>query len=227
MPDHYEIFVDFDGTITASDSLEFILNKYVGSVWQSIEDRVTRKELAEKEALQKEFDLLHADLKDVLNDLKNIPIDPHFEEFVRICRASRIPITVVSGGFDIFIRTIFELNGIEDIPFHSNSVLVKKGRWQVVPSATPRLRNNCNHCKSYWLKNARDAGKTVVYIGDGNTDRCPAEYADIRFAKDGLAEYLKESSLAYFPFRDFSDVIRIWKKIILSERKKEEYRSVL
>jgi len=217
MQNRYEIFVDFDGTITTSDSLEFTLNKYVGPAWQSIEDLVTQKKITEKEALQKEFDLLHADLKDVLNDLKDVSIDPHFNEFVKMCKTYRIPLTVLSGGFDVFIRTIFELNGIDNLPFYSNSILVKDGQWQVVPSPTPRLRNNCNHCKSYWLKKAHLSGKTVVYIGDGNTDRCPAEHADIRFAKGALADFLERSGFTFYPFQNFSDIILVWEKSILSE----------
>ena len=222
MPNRYEIFVDFDGTITTLDSLEYILNKYAGTVWQSIENLVTQKKILEKEALQKEFDLLHADLKHVLADLQDIPVDPHFREFVQMCRTHDVPLTVLSGGFDVFIQTIFKFNGIENLPFYSNSVQVKEGKWRVVPSPTPRLRNNCNHCKSYWLRKARLSGSTVVYIGDGNTDRCPAERADIRFAKNNLAAYLKQASLAYYPFRDFADIMNIWSTIILPEFKMEE-----
>jgi 2-hydroxy-3-keto-5-methylthiopentenyl-1-phosphate phosphatase len=45
-----------------------------------------------------------------------------------------------------------------------------------------------------------------VYVGDGYSDRCAAELADLVFARRGLARYLDERGLAYEPFDDFHQI---------------------
>jgi 2-hydroxy-3-keto-5-methylthiopentenyl-1-phosphate phosphatase len=44
---------------------------------------------------------------------------------------------------------------------------------------------------------------TIVFVGDGYSDRCAALAADRVFARDSLAVYLDEREIAYEPFEDF------------------------
>ncbi len=219
----FQIFSDFDGTITKTDSLEFILNKYAGPGWIDIEDRVTRHEINEKDALQLQFNMLDLSLQEALHDLHEIELDPYFREFIHLCRNNSLPVTVLSGGLDIFIEKIFEANGIFGISYHANSVEVENGRWKIIPSRSPKLKNRCNHCKTFWLEKARSSGSRVIYIGDGNTDRCAAQNADIRFAKGVLANYLSTINVAFYEYQSFSEIIKIFTDEILKESEKEKY----
>ena len=45
-----------------------------------------------------------------------------------------------------------------------------------------------------------------MFIGDGLTDRCIAEEADLVFARDALAEHLAEQGLAFRAYGDFYDI---------------------
>ena len=45
-------------------------------------------------------------------------------------------------------------------------------------------------------------------VGDGHSDLCAAEAADLRFARAGLARHLDGAGLAYIPFEDMADVHR-------------------
>ena len=49
----------------------------------------------------------------------------------------------------------------------------------------------------------------MVFVGDGESDRYAAGYADVVFAKDGLVEICRESGLAHLPWTTFDDV-RAW-----------------
>ena len=47
----------------------------------------------------------------------------------------------------------------------------------------------------------------IVYIGEGYSDRCPVQYADIVFARDALQTYCQEQNISYFLYSTFDDVI--------------------
>ena len=53
---------------------------------------------------------------------------------------------------------------------------------------------------------ARLGAGEVVYVGDGLSDRCVAQAADLVFARDGLT-YLDERDVDYERFDDFHDVL--------------------
>jgi 2-hydroxy-3-keto-5-methylthiopentenyl-1-phosphate phosphatase len=55
---------------------------------------------------------------------------------------------------------------------------------------------------------AQGTDERLVYLGDGISDRCAAQMADLVFARDGLAEYLLERRVPFVPFADFVGVRR-------------------
>jgi 2,3-diketo-5-methylthio-1-phosphopentane phosphatase len=204
---HLIIFTDFDGTITKIDSLNMVLDEFSVSDWRSIEDRVTMHEISEKEALQAEFDLVKVPLRKALELLKkNAVIDLTFIPFIEWCKSNNIELIILSGGFKVFIETIFTKFGINDLKVYSNSLNVDNNTWKVVQPDLPKINNLCNHCKTHHLVKARERGYKTIYIGDGNTDRCPAENADIVFAKNSLAQYLRNKKRKFFEFQNFNDI---------------------
>jgi 2-hydroxy-3-keto-5-methylthiopentenyl-1-phosphate phosphatase len=58
------------------------------------------------------------------------------------------------------------------------------------------------------LNNTND-DDIVVFVGDGHTDYCCAEYADIVFAKSKLAAYCNEKRIPHYPYKTFFDVMYI------------------
>ena len=51
-------------------------------------------------------------------------------------------------------------------------------------------------------------GTELVYVGDGYSDRCAAESADLVFARRGLASYLEERGVPFERFEDFHSIAR-------------------
>ena len=202
-----KIFTDFDGTITQVDSLNMVLDEFALSDWRSIEDKVTSHELSEKEALQAEFDLVNVPLEDAVQFLENnAKIDPTFIPFADWCNSHGIELIVLSGGFKEFINSIFNQFGISGLQVYSNSLKIENNKWQVVQSDLPKIKNLCNHCKTNHINKSQKEGYKVVYIGDGNTDRCPAENADIVFAKNSLADYLEKKNKKFYKYQNFTDI---------------------
>src|SRR3972149_1484236 len=72
----------------------------------------------------------------------------------------------------------------------------------------------CGTCKLRRLFELRVAGHRVVYIGDGDSDLCPAVEADVVFAKERLADLCDSESIPYHRFETFADIereMRTWR----------------
>ncbi|MBN2172134.1 MAG: MtnX-like HAD-IB family phosphatase [Candidatus Krumholzibacteriota bacterium] len=205
------VFVDFDGTITEIDTLVFLLDRYGGPAWREIEDRVEAGTLSEEQGLRDEIALIRAPWAEALGSvLAEVVVDPGFAAFAAWCRDRGWPLAILSGGLAPLIRAVLAREDLDHLALHANDLAFDgDGRWRVVPAATPRLRGLCNHCKSHWLEAARREGARVVYAGDGTTDRCPAERADLVFAKGALADWCAGRGMDHVPFARF-DEVRVW-----------------
>jgi 2-hydroxy-3-keto-5-methylthiopentenyl-1-phosphate phosphatase len=202
------VFSDFDGTVTVQDTLVYLLDRYIGPSWLEIEERVEAGTLSEEAGLQAEIALLSPPWEEARDAvLAEVPVDPGFAPFAAWCREQRWPLTLLSGGLEPLIRAVLEREGLGDLALRANSLeFDQDGRWRAVPADSPRIRARCNHCKTWHLAGAARAGARTVYIGDGCTDRCPAEQADLVFAKEGLRSWCEKKGLPYRPFDSFTEI---------------------
>ena len=200
------VFTDFDGTVTRTDSLVFLLDAYVGSSWLEIERRVEDGSLPEWEGLRQEVSLLTVPYEQARRRLlEELPLDPGFAAFAAFCEEKGWPLSILSGGLRPLIDALLERDGLSHLPVHSNDLAFEEdGRWRVVSAPTPRIRELCNHCKTWWL---REAAGPVIYIGDGTTDRCPGREADLLFAKGGLARWSEEQGVPHLKWERFVDIL--------------------
>lgn len=206
------IFSDFDGTISDKDSLKFLLNHYGASHWQNVEDQMSSGEMAEREGLPKAFENFPLSWEMARAFvLKNVKIDPTFKAFAEWCRLSGHSLSVLSGGFEGFIKPLLARENLQHIPVLANDVKVEKSKWNVTPCATRRLCSLCNHCKTSSLVEAafEQPESLIVYIGDGHTDTCPVEVADVVFAKSYLKEYCEKKNIRHIPFSNFQHVLDV------------------
>ena len=51
-------------------------------------------------------------------------------------------------------------------------------------------------------------GDVLIYAGDGHGDPCPAEYADIVFARGRLQTWCQQQNITYYHFGSFGDIRR-------------------
>jgi 2-hydroxy-3-keto-5-methylthiopentenyl-1-phosphate phosphatase len=66
----------------------------------------------------------------------------------------------------------------------------------------------CGNCKRFHLEKLKREGFTTVYIGNGYSDRCPSEHADVVLAKGELLDHCRAQEIAHIPFENFRDVER-------------------
>ncbi|MBL7033028.1 MAG: MtnX-like HAD-IB family phosphatase [Candidatus Delongbacteria bacterium] len=203
-----EVFLDFDGTITEVDTLVLLLDRFAPPSWWDIENEVLAGGLNEKESLQREMDCIRVDWETARAFLlQEARLRPGFRELIDWLRQREIPVTVLSGGFRRNIETVFTREGI-DLPVCANEAEVTGERWRVIPAPHPRLRDRCNHCKSWHLEQARSRGSKIIYLGDGTTDRCASGVADFVFARDNLLSWCREQGINHLSFTDFHGVLQ-------------------
>jgi 2-hydroxy-3-keto-5-methylthiopentenyl-1-phosphate phosphatase len=130
------------------------------------------------------------------------PHDAGFASLVRRARAARIPIEVVSDGFGFFIPSALEVLGVPDVPVVSaRTTFGPDGRATIAfPNGHPRCFV-CGTCKRNRVLSHKAAGRAVVFVGDGESDRYAAGYSDVVFAKRALITLCTENG---WPFREWS-----------------------
>ena len=133
------------------------------------------------------------------------PHDPGFVPFVRRAQAAGIPVEIVSDGFGYFIRPALVALGVGELPVVTARTTFDGRRASIeFPNGHPTCLV-CGTCKRQRVLAHRAAGRRVVFIGDGESDRYAAGYSDIVFAKRSLERICLEAG---WPFRRWTDVPR-------------------
>ena len=136
------------------------------------------------------------------------PHDLGFAPFVARARHAGIPVEVVSDGFGFFIGPALAAMGIEDLPIVSASTTFDG--WQpaiTFPNGHPTCFV-CGTCKRNRVLAHQAAGRAVVFIGDGESDRYAAGYSDIVFAKRALVRLCLEYGWPFHRWTEFTEIDR-------------------
>jgi 2-hydroxy-3-keto-5-methylthiopentenyl-1-phosphate phosphatase len=203
------LVVDFDGTITEQDLLDRIAQTFGDEeVYREVDEGLDDDSLTLNEVIRREFEPVRAPLGEVRDwVLENVRIRPGFRELVELARERDWRIVVVSSGFRELIEPVLEREGLGDLELLSNTVDPEPDGWKV----RFRVSEACEVCGQPCKRSTAAAladGTELVYVGDGYSDRCAAELADVVFARRGLASYLEERGVAFERFEDFHSVAR-------------------
>ncbi|HMD84175.1 MAG TPA: MtnX-like HAD-IB family phosphatase [Terriglobia bacterium] len=206
------VFCDFDGTITQLDVTDQILTQLAHPSWREIEQQWMQGMIGSRECLERQIALVDAPAEDLLAIIDAAAVDGDFAAFCKFARKKRLPLYLVSDGFDYVIRRVLKRAGV-DRQFRSGlnlfaSALRVEGR-RLAPSF-PHSPEPCAHgcatCKSGLIRRLREGRQPVIFVGDGMSDRFAVEVADVVFAKRHLLAYCRESGIACHPFETFKDV---------------------
>jgi 2,3-diketo-5-methylthio-1-phosphopentane phosphatase len=207
------VFVDFDGTITREDVGDALFERFGGERSPGAVEAYRRGEISAVECYLRECDACGDVPTDELREfLDGREIDPTFPEFESWCRGRGFALTILSDGMDHYIRAILDRHGLGHVPFVSNRLALDPGsvpgtvRFRPSFPNTDETCDRCASCKRNHMLNAAADDDVIVYAGEGYSDRCPVQYADVVFAKDELLRHCEEQSIAFYPYASFSDV---------------------
>lgn len=229
-----KLFVDFDGTVTTTDVGDAFFLEFGGAECTRIVQEYRRGTLSARDCFDAEAAAVgRLDLRAAEAFVDAQTIDPGFGAFVGFCRDSGIDVTVVSDGLDYYIRRILARHGLRDVSFFSNrlelSPVNANGEAKIAVSY-PFIDAECNRCacckRNIILTNAGEQD-IIGYIGEGYSDRCAAQYADIVFAKDELEIFCQKENISYFTYRTFEDVVSRLKQLLAKKRLRKRRQAEL
>lgn len=205
------VLVDFDGTACTVDVAEQMLIAFGDPSWPEYEQAVGRGEIGLREAIQAQNAMIDATHEELVSfALANCPLDPTFAPFVEWLETQGVPTAIVSDGFGFYIEPILRAAGLARLPVISNEQLFDaEDRLAGLRFVNGNLECvGCGTCKMQAVQRHRAMHGPVAFIGEGQTDRYGALYADLVFAKDALVAHCKRDGVAFQSWTDFDDIRR-------------------
>jgi len=206
------LFVDFDGTVARADVGNTFFRMFGGERCMELVRAYRAGEISAEECFRRETETIgSADPAALDAFVRAQEIPPGFPELVQFCRTHAIRCSIVSDGLDFYIHGVLARMDLEGLPVFSNTVV-----WH--PDGDGRVKGSinfphanaecdgCGCCKRNGVLNGSGEEDVIVYVGDGYSDRCPVEYADIVFARDALQTYCQQNNISYYLFDSFVDV---------------------
>ncbi len=203
------VLIDFDGTASIVDVTAQLLGTFGDPWWHTYDERFARGEIGLRASIQAQDRMLHAD-RDTLVAfaLEHGALDPTFAPFVAWCEANELDVAIVSDGFAFYIEPMLRVAGLDRVTVIANEQVWRDGRPDGLRfvNAHP-VCVGCGTCKMQAVLRYREHGP-VAFIGEGQTDRYGALYADVTFAKLELVPFCEADGVPFVPWTDFDDVRR-------------------
>lgn len=208
---NFKIFIDFDGTITQQDVGEEMFLKFGDSekayaivrLW--MENKISSSECWFR--LCETVDNIDIKIFDQFIDTMNI--DPFFISFIQYAETNGFEVTVLSDGLDYYIKRILMREKLNHLRVYSNRLeFGDNNELNPIFPYSDEECSECANCKRNHVINHSGDDEISIYIGDGYSDTCPAQYCDYIFAKKSLLKYCEKNRISYFPFTTFNDVLK-------------------
>ncbi len=207
-----KVFVDFDETITQQDVGNAFFREFGGPSCEGIVEEYRNEKISAHECFRREVAAIGTVSLQSVAFFRDQPIDESFKALVEFCRTHQIDLHIVSDGLDFYIREILSAHGLSSVPFFANELALEETAVDGECTLTigfPYSDEECPRCacckRNIMLTHAGD-DDTIVFVGKGYSDRCPARYADIVFAKDELQTFCQRENISYFPYTSLADV---------------------
>lgn len=222
-----KVFCDFDGTITLKDSGDLFFqtfSRFEPFHTDLLEGRINVRQYYDSVVSELPFPINENQLQTFIDSLE---IDPYIVKFFQFCKENEIAVTIVSDGFGFYISKILEKYSIV-VPVISNKILIlETGYKAVFPYSTEGCKCFSASCKRNAILSNISSDDLVVYIGDGRSDYCPVQFADVVFAKGMLDVYCAQNHISYFPFKSFFDIQRLLALYLKKNVKKTKHSNYI
>ncbi len=152
------------------------------------------------------MDVLPRDAQLLRDESAQMPQDEAFPGFVRAVRERGALVEIVSDGLGFYVGPNLAALGLGDLPIATNENQVEGGgSGMSFPFGHPSCFV-CGTCKRERVRLHQAAGRVVVFIGDGTSDRYAAAHADVVFAKESLARICTAEGWPFNPWDRFEEV---------------------
>ena len=219
------MFVDFDGTISRRDVGNGLFRAFGGPACDALVARYRRGEIGARDCFRGEAEAMgRFSVADMEAWIDAQEIDESFGPFVTFCADAGMELAIVSDGLDFYIRRILERRGLGGVRLYANTLSFEDraadgtARARVAFPHADAECGCCGCCKRNIVLTSTADEEILCYVGDGFSDRCPAGYADIVFARDALQTHCQEQNISYYPFTTFAEVAARMGELIAHSR---------
>ena len=210
------IFCDFDGTISTKD-IGYDLFDTFGSQ-EPLHDDLVAGRVGIREYWRGIVQTVREPLTPEKLDeyLLSIPIDPSAKALVALVKEQNLPLMILSDGLSSYVHRYLELHEITDVPIVCNrSRITDSGELEVeFPYAADGCTCPSAVCKRNVVLTSSHPDERIIYIGDGLSDFCPVECADVIFAKGSLAAHCNAGGLPHHSWKMLFEVVRELEKLL-------------
>jgi 2-hydroxy-3-keto-5-methylthiopentenyl-1-phosphate phosphatase len=210
------VFFDFDNTIATCDIFDNMLLLFSkNDRWVELEKRWKSGRIGSKTCLEGQLRGMDLNRKSLDAYLSKIKLDPYFKQLYKFLQAKKVKTCVLSDNYDYILNRVLKINGINKLKVYANKLSFAKGKVITEYPFKDKDCQICAHCKTKNLLARSPKGSIIIYVGDGESDICPAKYAHVVFAKDHLLRHLKDSKLDYMSFSGLKDVFVYLKRKLI------------
>jgi 2-hydroxy-3-keto-5-methylthiopentenyl-1-phosphate phosphatase len=200
--------VDYDGTISLEDVGDALLHRHYKDIAEI--DRLDALYddglLGSRELILWDMDALPRDPELLRREAAEMPQDEAFPGFAAYVRGRGAQLEVVSDGFGFYVESNLAAIGVRDVLIATNQNRLGEGRAGVeFPFGHPSCFV-CGTCKRERVRLHQAAGRVVVFIGDGISDRYAAAHADMVYAKGSLGRICGAEGWPFVPWDSFVEV---------------------
>jgi 2,3-diketo-5-methylthio-1-phosphopentane phosphatase len=202
------VLLDFDGTISLRDVGDALLARFAPD-----QDEVARIDglysqgvLPSRDLVRWDMDVLPRDPAVLRAALDELSLDPSLLGLVALVEGVGGAIEIVSDGVGFHVEPMLSRLGLDGLPVATNaSEPGRGGEGMAFPFGHPDCLV-CGTCKRERVRLHQAAGRAVVFVGDGASDRYAVHHADVTFAKASLAHHCEARGIGYQPYERLSDV---------------------
>ncbi|RCK73603.1 MAG: 2-hydroxy-3-keto-5-methylthiopentenyl-1-phosphate phosphatase related protein [Ignavibacteriae bacterium] len=220
-----KIYIDFDGTISIGDVGYKLFLHFAGDKTNKIVENYINGKLTAIEFYEELIKACGAiSSTDLFSFIDVQKIDTTFLDFLNFCSTKNqnekvLDLFVVSDGFDLYIERILKKYQISNLKFFANKLKIQdNGKLTAEFPYTDEECTKCACCKRNHLLTLSADEDIIVYIGNGFSDQCAVNFADIVFARDKLQTYCQEKNISYYLYTNFNDVTKRLEEILQRKR---------
>ena len=200
------ILLDYDGTVAQTDVGDMVMAEHVTDDWEPIVAAYDEGRIGSRRTMEAELALLRATEAELMATAAAQPHDPGVATLARRAEQVGIPVEIVSDGFGFYIPAALASLGLSDLPVVAASTTFSGDRARIeFPNDHPTCFV-CGTCKRQRVLAHQAAGRAVVFVGDGESDRYAAGYADVVFAKRALVPICVEAGWPFRRWTEFSEI---------------------
>jgi len=153
-----------------------------------------------------DMDVLPRDGELLRREAAAMPQDEAFAGFAATAKERGAVVEVVSDGLGFYVESNLAALGVNDVLVATNANRVENGgEGMSFPFSHSRCFV-CGTCKRERVRLHQAAGRVVVFIGDGTSDRFGAAHADVVFAKESLARICAAEGWPFIEWTSFRDI---------------------